>query len=104
MADNFLYNQPIQYEMFSDETEEELKTGVHSSHSQSGNLTERELVVIRLRFGIDCPDEQPWTFTQIGKLFSVTKQRVEQIEQRALRKLRNNPEMRKLRHLVIGEV
>ena len=102
MTNNFI--QSHQYEMFPDETEEEMRTGTHGSHSQSGNLTERELVVIRLRFGIDCPNEQPWTFTQIGKLFSVTKQRVEQIERRALRKLRNNPEMKKLRHLIVRDL
>jgi len=94
----------LQYEMFPDETEGELETGHLDFRGQSGKITERELVVIKMRYGVDMPNEQALTLAQIGKIYNLTKQRVEQIEARAMRKLRNNPEMLKLRHLVIGDV
>lgn len=93
-----------QYEMFPDETEGELKTGHLEFRGQSGKMTERELVIVKMRYGVDMPNEQALTLEQIGKIYNLTKQRVEQIEARAMRKLRKNPEMRKLRHLVIGDV
>ena len=93
-----------QYEIFPEEKECELKTGHLEFRGQSGKMTERELVVIKMRYGVDMPNEQALTLEQIGKIYNLTKQRVEQIEARAMRKLRKNPEMRKLRHLVIGDV
>ena len=49
-------------------------------------LSEREARVVRMRFGIGKPDEQ--TLEQIGRQFGVTRQRIRQIEERALAKLR----------------
>jgi len=49
-------------------------------------LSERELTVVRLRFGLD--DGRAKTLDEIGKHFSVTRERVRQIEARALHKLR----------------
>lgn len=49
-------------------------------------LSDRETAVIRLRFGLD--DGRPRTLEEIGKFFSITRERVRQIEARALHKLR----------------
>jgi RNA polymerase primary sigma factor len=49
-------------------------------------LTDREAKVVRMRFGIGKPDGQ--TLEQIGRLFGVTRERVRQIEEKALSKLR----------------
>jgi RNA polymerase primary sigma factor len=49
-------------------------------------LTAREERILRLRFGIGQREER--TLDQIGKLFSLTRERIRQIEAKALRKLR----------------
>ena len=66
-------------------------------------MTERELLILKMRFGIDMPNQDTWTLHQIAKLFNISHERVRQIESRALQKLRNNPDMHELRHLVIEE-
>ena len=66
-------------------------------------MTERELLILKMRFGIDMPNQETWTLHQIAKLFNISYERVRQIEARALQKLRNNPEMHELRHLVVEE-
>ena len=50
-----------------------------------GSLTEREQKVLRLRFGIG--DGYPRTLEEVGEMFSVTRERVRQIETEALGKL-----------------
>lgn len=52
------------------------------------DLTERERRVIRARFGFDRPEGKGETLAAIGKLFCVQKERIRQIEGKALRKLR----------------
>ena len=71
--------------------------------NQSDKMTERELLILKMRFGIDMPNQESWTLHQIAKLFNISYERVRQIEVRALQKLRNNPDMKELRHLVIDE-
>ena len=58
-------------------------------------LTEREQKVLRLRFGLD--DGRPRTLEEVGKEFNVTRERIRQIEAKALRKLRHPSRSRKLR-------
>jgi RNA polymerase primary sigma factor len=58
-------------------------------------LTEREETVIRLRFGIG--DGYPRTLEEVGNKFGVTRERVRQIETKALRKLRHPTRSKKLR-------
>ncbi len=52
-----------------------------------GDLKERERQVIILRFGLE--DGHPRTLEEVGKAFNVTRERIRQIEAKALRKLRN---------------
>lgn len=58
-------------------------------------LTEREQKVIRLRFGLD--DGKVRTLEEVGKVFDVTRERIRQIEAKALRKLRHPKRSEKLK-------
>ena len=59
------------------------------------SLTERERNVIKLRFGLD--DGKTRTLEEVGKEFNVTRERIRQIEAKALRKLRHPSRSRKLK-------
>ena len=60
-----------------------------------GTLTEREQKVLTLRFGLD--DGRARTLEEVGKEFNVTRERIRQIEAKALRKLRHPSRSRKLK-------
>ena len=60
-----------------------------------GTLTEREQKVLRLRFGLK--DGRARTLEEVGKEFNVTRERIRQIEAKALRKLRHPSRSRKLK-------
>ncbi len=63
-----------------------------------GTLTEREKSVLKYRFGIG--DGCPRTLEEVGKMFRVTRERIRQIEAKALRKLRHPIRSRKLRNFL----
>lgn len=56
---------------------------------QSVNLSEKEIIVLTLRFGLD--GNEPQTLEQIAPIYNVTRERIRQIEAKALRKLKNSP-------------
>ena len=60
-----------------------------------GDLKDRERQVIVLRFGLE--DGHPRTLEEVGKEFNVTRERIRQIEAKALRKLRHPSRSRKLK-------
>ena len=60
-----------------------------------GTLTDREQEVLRMRFGLR--DGKPHTLEEVGKEFDVTRERIRQIESKALRKLRHPSRSKKLR-------
>ncbi len=60
-----------------------------------GSLSEREQKVLRMRFGLD--DGRPRTLEEVGREFAVTRERIRQIEAKALRKLRHPSRSKKLR-------
>ena len=76
------------FAMLRDEVNEVLET-----------LTKREARVIRLRFGLT-EDGCPRTLEEVGALFNVTRERIRQIEAKALRKLRHPTRKRRLRAFV----
>jgi len=61
-------------------------------------LTPREQKVIRLRYGLD--DAHPRTLEEVGKEFNVTRERIRQIEAKALKKLRNPSRSKRLRDFI----
>jgi len=62
-------------------------------------LTEREERVLRLRFGLI--DGRQRTLEEVGKEFNVTRERIRQIEAKALRKLRSPARSKKLKDFII---
>ena len=54
-------------------------------------LNEREQMIIKLRFGID--DGRSRTLEEVGKVYNVTRERIRQIEEKALQKLRKNKKL-----------
>lgn len=63
-------------------------------------LTEREAKVLRMRFGIDMNTDH--TLEEVGRQFSVTRERIRQIEAKALRKLRHPARSEQLRSFIEG--
>ena len=57
--------------------------------------TDREKVVLKLRFGLE--DGHPRTLEEVGRVFNVTRERIRQIEAKALRKLKHPTRAKKLR-------
>ncbi len=65
------------------------------------SLTPREQKVIRLRYGLD--DAHPRTLEEVGREFSVTRERIRQIEAKALRKLRHPSKLKRLRDDIVDD-
>ena len=89
-------------------------TGVHSpvdsataeglketTHSVLAGLTPREAKVLRMRFGIDMNTDH--TLEEVGKQFDVTRERIRQIEAKALRKLRHPTRSDRLRSFLLED-
>jgi RNA polymerase primary sigma factor len=64
------------------------------------SLTPREAKVLRMRFGIEMNTDH--TLEEVGKQFDVTRERIRQIEAKALRKLRHPSRSEKLRSFLDG--
>ena len=77
--------------------EEEMKQALNDVLE---TITPREEKVIRLRFGLD--DGKERTLEQVGNVFGVTRERIRQIEAKALRKLRHPSRSKKLRSFLYG--
>ncbi len=79
-------------EMIPDRLAVQPDTNLHRSERAKemerilSTLTPREQTVIRLRFGIE--QDEPWTLEQVGQSLSVTRERIRQIEAKALKKLK----------------
>lgn len=63
-----------------------------------GSLTPREEKVLRLRYGLD--DNRPRTLEEVGKEFNVTRERIRQIEAKALRKLRHPSRSKRIKEYI----
>ena len=63
-------------------------------------LTPREEQILRMRFGID--EKTDYTLEEVGQRFAVTRERIRQIEAKALRKLRNPTRAKSLEAFIDG--
>ncbi len=72
-----------------------------ATQNMLASLTSREAKVLRMRFGIDMNTDH--TLEEVGKQFDVTRERIRQIEAKALRKLRHPTRSEKLRGFLDGE-
>jgi RNA polymerase primary sigma factor len=72
-----------------------------ATQNMLGGLTSREAKVLRMRFGIDMNTDH--TLEEVGKQFDVTRERIRQIEAKALRKLRHPSRSEKLRSFLDNE-
>ncbi len=63
------------------------------------SLTDRERQVVRLRFGLQ--DGRARTLEEVGKEFNVTRERIRQIEAKALRKLRHPSRSKRLKDFLV---
>jgi RNA polymerase primary sigma factor len=69
------------------------------THSVLAGLTPREEKILRMRFGIDMNTDH--TLDEVGKQFNVTRERIRQIEAKALRKLRHPTRADQLRSFLV---
>jgi RNA polymerase primary sigma factor len=72
-----------------------------TTHSVLAGLTPREAKVLRMRFGIDMHTDH--TLEEVGKQFDVTRERIRQIEAKALRKLRHPSRSEQLRSFLMDD-
>ena len=73
-----------------------IKSSIQSQiHDILGALDEKEALVLKLRFGLG--DDQPRTLQEIGVRLGLTRERIRQIEQKAMRKLSNSHKLQQLR-------
>ena len=72
-----------------------------TTHSVLAGLTPREAKVLRMRFGIDMNTDH--TLEEVGKQFDVTRERIRQIEAKALRKLRHPSRSDRLRSFLLED-
>ncbi len=78
----------VEYEIIKASVEHQVRTSI-------GELDEKEAHVIKLRFGLD--DDEPRTLQEVGDKLGLTRERIRQIEQKAMRKLSRSHRLRQLR-------
>jgi RNA polymerase primary sigma factor len=81
-------NPSVEYQIIKNSIEHELR-------EMLGELDEKEALVLKLRFGLD--DDQPQTLQEIGDRLHLTRERIRQIEQKAMRKLSRSHKLQQLR-------
>ena len=69
---------------------------IHEVDELLTGLNDQEQKVLRMRFGLD--DDDPKTLEEIGKVFGVTRERIRQIEAKAIRKLRHPSRLKQLKN------
>jgi RNA polymerase primary sigma factor len=91
--ENYLSDgKPSALEVICDETVREKAAAIIDT------LLPREAAILKMRFGLD--DQSEKTLEEVGEMFSVSRERVRQLESKALRKLRRNNELRTLLSLL----
>jgi RNA polymerase sigma factor (sigma-70 family) len=83
--------------------EAEVRSNRAQIYGELHTLTPREEKVVRLRFGLSVGGEE-YTLEQIGEEFALTRERIRQIEKKALKKLEKRPKIRMLRQLLREQI
>jgi RNA polymerase primary sigma factor len=78
----------VEYQLIKSSIEQQIRNRLH-------DLDEKEALVLKLRFGLD--DDQPRTLQEIGERLHLTRERIRQIEQKAMRKLSRSHKLQQLR-------
>jgi RNA polymerase primary sigma factor len=79
---------PVEYQLIKSSVRQQVRAMI-------GELDEKEAVVLKLRFGLD--DDRPRTLQEIGNELGLTRERIRQIEQKAMRKLSRSRRLQQLR-------
>ncbi len=79
---------PVEYQIVKSSIQQQIRDILEE-------LDEKEATVLKLRFGLD--DDQPQTLQEIGDRMSLTRERIRQIEQKAMRKLSRSHQVQQLR-------
>ncbi len=79
---------PVEYQIIKSSVQQQIR-------AMLGELDEKEAVVLKLRFGLD--DDRPRTLQEIGNELGLTRERIRQIEQKAMRKLSRSRRLQQLR-------
>ncbi len=79
---------PVEYQIVKSSIQQQIRDIL-------GELEEKEATVLKLRFGLD--DDRPQTLQEIGDRLSLTRERIRQIEQKAMRKLSRSHQLQQLR-------
>lgn len=78
----------VEYQIIKNSVQEQIRQLLEE-------LDEKEALVLKLRFGLD--DDQPRTLQEIGNILNLTRERIRQIEQKAMRKLARSHRLQQLR-------
>ncbi len=81
-------NPSVEYQIIKNSIQQQIREMI-------GELDEKEAVVIKLRFGLD--DDRPRTLQEIGNMLNLSRERIRQIEQKAMRKLSRSQRLQQLR-------
>jgi len=81
-------NPSVEYQIIKNSVQDQVRRML-------GELDEKEALVLKLRFGLD--DDHPRTLQEIGCLLDLTRERIRQIEQKAMRKLSRSHRLQQLR-------
>jgi len=79
---------PVEYQIIKSAVQQQIRATI-------GELDEKEALVLKLRFGLD--DDRPRTLQEIGNEMGLTRERIRQIEQKAMRKLSRSRRLQQLR-------
>jgi RNA polymerase primary sigma factor len=79
---------PVEYQIITSSVQQQIRAMI-------GELDEKEALVLKLRFGLD--DDRPRTLQEIGNELGLTRERIRQIEQKAMRKLSRSRSLQQLR-------
>ena len=78
----------VEYSIIKNSFQEQIREILHE-------LDDKEALVLKLRFGLD--DDEPRTLQEIGDQINMTRERIRQIEKKAMRKLARQPSLQQLR-------